>query len=183
MSIQRNPASDVERTSGINITRNSESGKGESIEICSFTVAGSVFALPIRHIVEIVGKVHPQPVPLSPFFIAGLVYYRGNVLTALSLRRLLDVKDCEGPHELLVLECIHGSFGLLVDSVEDLLVVSSADYEAIPGNSDGRFLGILDTQRMRIRGLFAGSYKQGERLLITLNTDELDPMRLAETFA
>ena len=38
-----------------------------------------MFGVPIRHILEIVGAARPQPVPLAPIFVGGLVHYRGAV--------------------------------------------------------------------------------------------------------
>ena len=47
--------------------------------------------VPITHILEIVGKARPQPVPLAPGFVGGMVHYRGDVLTTVSLRQLLGL--------------------------------------------------------------------------------------------
>ena len=71
---------------------------------------------------------------------------------------------------MLVLESAGGCFGLLVDSVGEVLTVSSADYEPNPSTVDER-------QRM----LFAGAYKLKDELLVMLDPERLDPMRLART--
>ena len=90
----------------------------------------TLFGVPITHILEIVGSARPQPVPLAPSFVGGLVHYRGDVLTTVSLRQLLDLPPKEGKQDILVLESAGGCFGLLVDSVGEVLTVSSADYRA-----------------------------------------------------
>jgi purine-binding chemotaxis protein CheW len=137
------------------------------VEMCSVRVGPARFGVPIRHILEIVGAAHPQPVPLAPRFVGGLVHYRGDVLTTVSLRQLLGLppKDC--PQDILVLESSGGCFGLLVDSVGEVLTVSSADHETNPS--------ILDERR---RALFAGAYKLESGLLIVLDPERLEPMRL-----
>ncbi|MGH9561783.1 MAG: chemotaxis protein CheW, partial [Terracidiphilus sp.] len=61
------------------------------VEVCSVRVGGSLFGMPIQHILEIVGKARPRPVPLAPGFVGGLVHYRGDVLTTVSLRSLFDL--------------------------------------------------------------------------------------------
>ena len=61
------------------------------IEMCSVRVGDALFGLPISHILEIVGSARPQPVPLAPGFVGGLVHYRGDVLTTISLRHLLGL--------------------------------------------------------------------------------------------
>ena len=65
-------------------------------EICSVRVGKGLFGIPIAHILEIVGGTRPQPVPLAPGFVGGLVHYRGDVLTTVSLRQLLDLPPGEG---------------------------------------------------------------------------------------
>jgi purine-binding chemotaxis protein CheW len=141
-------------------------------EMCSVRLGETLFGVPITHILEIVGSAHPQPVPLAPSFVGGLVHYRGDVLTTVSLRQLLDLPPREGKQDILVLECAGGCFGLLVDSVGEVLTVSSANYEPNPS--------ILDERR---RGLFAGAYKLEKSLLVMLDPERLDPMRLGQAKA
>src|SRR5579863_3970772 len=138
------------------------------IEVCSVRVGDSLFGVPIQHILEIVGKARPRPVPLSPAFVGGLVHYRGDVLTTVSLRQLLDMPPRDGPQDILVLESLNGCFGLLVDSVGEVLTVSSADYEPNPA-----------TVSERRRMLFAGAYKLKDELMVLLDPERLDPIRLA----
>jgi purine-binding chemotaxis protein CheW len=137
------------------------------VEVCTLLLGTKLFGLPITHILEIVGSARPQPVPLAPIFVGGLVHYRGDVLTTVSLRQLLDLPPKEGKQDLLVIENAGGIFGLLVDSVSEVLAVSSADYEPNPT--------ILDERR---RALFTGAYKLKDSLLVMLNPEQLDPMRL-----
>jgi purine-binding chemotaxis protein CheW len=142
------------------------------VEMCSVRLGQSLFGVPITHILEIVGSARPQPVPLAPSFVGGLVHYRGDVLTTVSLRQLLGLPPKEGTQDILVLESKGGCFGLLVDSVGEVLTVSSADHEANPS--------ILDERR---RALFAGAYKLKDSLMVMLDPDQLDPMRLGQAQA
>jgi purine-binding chemotaxis protein CheW len=137
------------------------------LEMCSVRLGKTLFGIPITHILEIVGGARPQPVPLAPSYVGGLVHYRGDVLTTVSLRHLLDMPPREGTQDLLVLESSGGCFGLLVDSVGEVLTVSSTDHEPNPS--------ILDDRR---RALFAGAYKLKDSLLVMLDPDRLDPVRL-----
>jgi purine-binding chemotaxis protein CheW len=142
------------------------------VEMCSVRLGEGLFGVPITHILEIVGSSRPQPVPLAPSFVGGLVHYRGDVLTTVSLRQLLGLPAREGKQDILVLESSGGCFGLLVDSVGEVLTVSSADHEANPS--------ILDERR---RAFFAGAYKLKDCLLVMLDPERLDPMRLSEAHA
>jgi purine-binding chemotaxis protein CheW len=137
------------------------------VEMCSVRVGQTLFGIPISHILEIVGGARPQPVPLAPSYVGGLVHYRGDVLTTVSLRHLLDLPPQDGPQDILVLESAGGCFGLLVDSVGEVLTVSAADHEPNPS--------ILDERR---RALFNGAYKLKDSLLVMLDPERLDPIRL-----
>jgi len=137
------------------------------VEVCSVRLGKTLFGVPITHILEIVGASQPQPVPLAPDYVGGLVHYRGDVLTTVSLRRLLDLPPHEGAQDILVLESAGGIFGLLVDSVGEVLTVSAADHEPNPS--------ILDERR---RGLLAGAYKLKDSLLVMLDPNRLDPLHL-----
>jgi purine-binding chemotaxis protein CheW len=140
--------------------------------MCSVRLGEALFGVPITHILEIVGSARPQPVPLAPPFVGGLVHYRGDVLTTVSLRHLLGLPPKDGHQDILVLEGADGCYGLLVDAVGEVLTVSTADHEPNPS--------ILDERR---RDVFAGAYKLKDSLLVMLNADRLDPMRLGGAHA
>jgi purine-binding chemotaxis protein CheW len=142
------------------------------VELCSVRVGKTMFGLPIGHILEIVRAARPQPVPLAPEYVGGLVHYRGDVLTTVSLRHLLGLPRSEGAQATLVLEGEGGCFGLLVDSVGEVLTASPADFEPNPS--------ILDE---RHGALLAGAYKLRDQLLVMLDPERLDPMRLAQEMA
>jgi purine-binding chemotaxis protein CheW len=131
------------------------------VEVCSVRLAETWFGVPITHILEIVGAVRPQPVPLAPAYV--------GVLTTVSLRQLLDLPPNEGAQAILVLESTGGCFGLLVDAVGEVLTVSSTDHEPNPS--------ILDRRR---KALFAGAYKLKDRLLVMLDPERLDPLQLSQ---
>ncbi len=141
----------------------------DMVEMCSVRLGDGLYGVPITHILEIVGGSRPQAVPLAPYFVGGLVHYRGDVLTTVSLRRLLGMPPHEGSQDLLVVESSGGCFGLMVDSVGEVLTVSQADFEPNPSTVDERK-----------RGLFAGTYKLKDGLMVMLDPERLDPMRLAK---
>jgi purine-binding chemotaxis protein CheW len=140
------------------------------VEVCSVRVEEALYGVPISHILEIVGSARPQPVPLAPVYVGGLVHYRGDVLTTVSLRQLLGLQPKDGAQDILVLESAGGCFGLLVDSVGEVLTVSGSDFEPNPS--------ILDERR---RTLLAGAYKLKSGLLVMLDPNRLDPLRLSAT--
>jgi purine-binding chemotaxis protein CheW len=80
---------------------------------------------------------------------------------------LLRMPPLDGPEDILVIETSGGCFGLLVDSVVEVLTVSAADFEPNPST--------LDDSR---KNLFSGAYKLKNKLLVLLDPERLDPMRL-----
>jgi len=92
------------------------------------------------------------------------------VLTTVSLRHLLGQPPTQSAQDILVLEATAGCFGLLVDAVGEVLTVSAADHEPNPS--------ILDQRR---KSLFAGAYKLKDKLLIMLDPEQIDPLRLSQS--
>jgi purine-binding chemotaxis protein CheW len=137
-------------------------------EVCTVRLGEIRFGLPITRVVEIIGAARLQPVPLAPGFVRGLVHYRGDLLTAVSLRWLLGLPPANGSQDLLVLESPGGNFGLLVDTVGEILTVSAEDYEPNPS-----------TVSDRRRGLLKGAYKLEDSLLVMLDPERLDLSRLS----
>lgn len=154
------------------IARRKNTNSAKMIEMCSVRVGSTLFGVPITHILEIVGNTRPHPVPLAPDFVGGLVHYRGDVLTTVSLRQLLDLPAMTDRQDIMVLENGGGCFGLLVDSVGEVLTISESDREPNPS--------ILEPRR---RELFAGACKLPQGLLVMLDPELLDPMRLGASAA
>jgi len=138
------------------------------IELCSVRAGETTFGVPIMRILEILGAPAIQPVPLAPSYIGGLVHYRGEVLTAVSLRNLLAMPRYTGASDILVFEGPGGYFGLLVDAVGEVMTVMTGAVEANPST--------LDDRR---KALFAGACKLKDGLLVMLDPDRFDPVRLS----
>jgi purine-binding chemotaxis protein CheW len=100
--------------------------------------------------------------------VGGLLLYRGDVLTTVSLRQLLGLPPRESSQDVLVVESAEGAFGLLVDAVKEVLRVSGADFEPNPST--------LSRER---QPLFAGAYKLKTGLMVMLDPERLQPLRLA----
>ncbi|TCK70791.1 chemotaxis protein CheW [Acidipila rosea] len=139
------------------------------LEVCSVRAGDALFGVPIMRVLEILGKQTVQTVPLAPAYIGGLVHYRGEVLTAVSLRQLLGLSLQDGLSDVLVFEGWDGYFGLMVDAVGEVSTVSSEKFEANPSTLEDRH-----------KALFAGTYKLDGSLLVMLDPDHFAPDQLAE---
>ncbi|WP_260704970.1 chemotaxis protein CheW [Edaphobacter flagellatus] len=144
----------------------------DSISLCSMFAGDESFGIDTGKIREVLGKRELERVPMAPVFVAGVVPYRGDVLTAVSFRALLGLSESERPGCVLVLEDDEGQerFGLLVDSVGGVVTVSKRMLESNPCTLDSR-----------CKWLFDGAYKMQSGLMIQLDPQKLRPSRLAET--
>jgi len=132
-------------------------------QYCTFFVDGLLFGVEVLSVQEIMSEYIVGPVPLAPSTIAGLVNHRGQIVTAIDMRRRLAVS--EGAVEssrMLVVRSKDETFGLLVDKIGDVLSVSSNDFEAAPEN-------VTESAKE----LVEGAYKLTDRLLLPVCLDKI----------
>ncbi len=146
--------------------------ENDAVSLCSLYAGSEMFGIDTRKIREVLGERELQRVPMSPPFIAGVVPYRGEVLTTVNLRALLGMEARAGRCCVLVMGDDEAAerFGLVVDAVGGVVTVSGRALEANPC-----------TLEVRGRWLFDGAYKMEGSLMVRLDPQKLCPSRLAET--
>ena len=111
---------------------------------------------------EIISYQEMTRVPLAPPVVRGLINLRGQIVTALDLRRRLGFPD--RPADQLpvnvVVQTDDGAVSLLVDEIGDVLSVPEAGFERAP-----------ETLQGAARELVLGVYKLDHRLLLILDAD------------
>jgi purine-binding chemotaxis protein CheW len=143
-----------------------------SVSLCSLRTGPGLFGIDTRKIHEVLGATAPQRVPLAPEYIAGVVPYRGEVLTTVCLRVLLGLEQLPGSHCVLVLDDEDSGehFGLLVDWVGGVVTMGPTAHEANPSALDPRSMALFD-----------GTYRMPTELMVRLDPQRLRPSRLAES--
>jgi purine-binding chemotaxis protein CheW len=146
--------------------------ESEVVSLCSFYAGSGVFGIDTRKICEVLGERDLHCVPMAPAFVAGIVPYRGDVLTTVNFRALLGLGERAGRSCVLVLEDDEAGerFGLVVDGVGGVVMLNRDMLEANPC-----------TLEPRERWLFDGAYKMRTGLMVQLDPLRLRPSRLAET--
>jgi purine-binding chemotaxis protein CheW len=140
------------------------------VSLCAFRAGLGLFGIDTRQIREVLGAVAPQPVPLAPKYIAGVMPYRGEVLTTVSLRVLLGLERSSGANCALVLDDENEDrFGLMVDGVGGVVTMARSALEPNPSVPD-----------VRSRTLFGGFYRMPSGLMVRLDPQRLRPSRLLE---
>jgi purine-binding chemotaxis protein CheW len=145
--------------------------ENDAVSLCSLYAGSEMFGIDTSKIREVLGERELQRVPMSPAFIAGVVPYRGEVLTAVNLRALLGIEAHSGKCCVLVMEDEKAErFGLVVDAVGGVVTVSRRALEDNPC-----------TLEARGKWLFDGAYKMETGLMVRLDPQKLSPSRLSET--
>jgi purine-binding chemotaxis protein CheW len=146
-------------------------GDDDSYSLCSMYAGEESFGIDTGKIREVLGNRELERVPMAPAFVAGVVPYRGDVLTTVSFRALLGLPESTEAGCVLVLEDDAGQerFGLLVDAVGGVVTVNRRMLEANPC-----------TLESRCKWLFDGAYKMPAGLMVQLDPQKLRPSRLAE---
>ncbi|WP_433963922.1 chemotaxis protein CheW [Tunturiibacter gelidiferens] len=145
--------------------------ESDAVSLCSLYAGSEMFGIDTRKIREVLGERDLQRVPMSPAFIAGVVPYRGEVLTTVNLRALLGMEAHSGKCCVLVMADDEAAerFGLVVDAVGGVVTVSRRALEANPC-----------TLEARGKWLFDGAYKMESGLMVHLDPQKLSPSRLSE---
>ena len=131
-------------------------------QYCTFFVDGHYFGLDVRKVQEIIRYQEMTSVPLAPPEVRGLINLRGQIVTAIDLRRRLELHERRAD-ELPVNVIVHtddGAVSLLVDEIGDVLEVSEKAFERPP-----------ETLQGPARELIRGAYKLEDGLLLILDIE------------
>ena len=133
-------------------------------QFCTFFLAGHYFGVDVLKVQEVIRYQELTRVPLAPAVVSGLINLRGQIVTAIDLRRRLDLPERTVEREPVnvVLHTDEGAVSLLVDEIGDVLEVSEDLFERPP-----------ETLMGKIRELIRGAYKLPHRLMLVLSTEEL----------
>ncbi|MGD1147041.1 MAG: chemotaxis protein CheW [Thermoanaerobaculaceae bacterium] len=128
--------------------------------LCTFYLDDMLFGIDVDAVQEVLRYQTMTPVPLAPTVVAGLINLRGQIVTALDLRRRLELP--ERPVGLLptnvVLRSSAVGASLLVDSIGEVLEVDDESFEPPPETTQGI-----------TRELILGAYKLPDQLLLLLD--------------
>lgn len=122
----------------VTTTDSSELGTEAISEYVSVRIGGQLFGAPVDAIREVFTPQSVTHVPLAPPEVAGLLNLRGRIVTAVDARRRLGLPPREAGETGMALGVERGSeiFGLIVDSVGEVLRRPSAELEPVPPHVD-----------------------------------------------
>jgi purine-binding chemotaxis protein CheW len=134
-------------------------------QLVSFTLGAEEFAVDIGVVQEIVRMPEITKVPRSPAFVEGVVNLRGKIIPVVDLRKRFDLPASEATKSTrIVIVTVGGrTVGMIVDSVSEVLRLSSEAVEATPdmvasgvdasflmgiAKLDGRLLILLELEQV-----------------------------------
>jgi purine-binding chemotaxis protein CheW len=132
------------------------------MQLTTFFLRGLYLGIDVQKVQEVIRFQPMTRVPTAPPVVRGLINLRGQIVTALDLRRRLELGD-DGAHPSPVNVVVRGSDGatsLLVDEIGDVVTVEDGELEPPP-----------ETMTGRARELIRGAYKLPQRLLLILDVE------------
>jgi len=143
---------------------NSKNAQQNSTEYVTATIGGQLFGLPIVRVQDVFIAQGLTKVPLAPPEVAGLINLRGRIVTLIDLRRRFGLGQREDANSSMAIgvELRAESYGLLIDSVGEVLKLDDIAREPNPIN--------LDTRLARVS---AGIYRLDGQLLIVVDVDRV----------
>jgi purine-binding chemotaxis protein CheW len=134
-----------------------------SSQFSTFFVADLFFGVDVLHVQEVLRSQPMTSVPQAPNVIEGLINLRGQIVTAIDMRRrlLLPARGADNAGSMnMVVRTADGAVSLLVDEIGDVLGMDASAYERPPDN-------LAPAAKDLIRGV----YKLKDRLLLVLDEE------------
>ena len=108
-------------------------------QLCTFHVGAHFFGVPVLHVQEVIRAQQMTIVPLAHAAVAGLINLRGQIVTAVDMRRHLDMpaRDNDREPTNVILRTADGAVSLLVDDIGDVIEVDGATLAPVPPSMTG----------------------------------------------
>lgn len=134
------------------------------IQLCTFRLGSLHLGIDVLSVQEVIKCPSLTPVPLAPTEIEGLLNLRGQILTAIDLRRQFslepDSSDGNEGKMLIIVRTRSIEAALLVDSVGDVIDVTDDSFEETAANVPAS-----------VRPYILGVHKLEKRLLHVLDAE------------
>ena len=142
-----------------------DNASGEQlIEYVTVMIGGQLFGLPISRVQDVFMPDRLTRVPLAPPEVAGVLNLRGRIVTTIDMRRRLGLppRDDNKPSMAVGIELKGESYGLLIDTVGEVMKLGETTLEPNPVN--------LDPRLARVSG---GVHRLDGQLMVILDVDDV----------
>ena len=133
-------------------------------EYVTAMIGGQLFGLPILRVQDVFMPERLTRVPLAPLEIAGVLNLRGRIVTLIDMRGRLGfgASGDDGASMAIGVESRGESYGLLIDSVGEVLKLDDSTREPNPINLDPRLARVS-----------AGIHRLDGQLLMVVDVDRV----------
>jgi chemotaxis protein histidine kinase CheA len=135
----------------------------QTSQFCTFYLDRLLFGVELKGVQEVIPSLDMTRVPLAPGVVSGLINLRGQIVTAVDLRRRLELQP--SPAGTLttnvVVGSVDGAVSLLVDEIGDVVEVEGTTFEPPP-----------ETLRGPVRNMILGIHKLDGRLMHVLDIEK-----------
>lgn len=135
----------------------------QTSQFCTFYLDKLLFNVELKGVQEVIRSLDMTKVPLAPSVVSGLINLRGQIVTAVDLRRRLELKPrAAGLRAMnVVVRSEDGAISLLVDEIGDVVEVDEGTFEPSP-----------ETLRGSVRTMILGVHKLENQLLHVLDIEK-----------
>ncbi|MEM9158309.1 MAG: chemotaxis protein CheW [Verrucomicrobiota bacterium] len=142
-------------------------------QYCTFYLGDLFFGIDVLQVQEVILYQDMTCVPLSSPVVSGLINLRGETVTAIDLRKRLELpeQDRNEPQKNVIISADGGTISLQVDEIGDVIEPSEELLEGPP-----------ETLKGIARDLVTGVYKLENQLMLVLDTEktvEIDASTIA----
>ena len=140
------------------------SATGTITEYVTTMIGGQLFGLPIARVQDVFMPERLTRVPLAGADVAGVLNLRGRIVTAINMRSRLGLpkRTDDRPAMAVGVDLRGESYGLLIDSIGEVLKLTDDSREPNPVNLDSRMARIS-----------AGVHRLDGHLLVVLDVDRI----------
>ncbi|OGX24403.1 MAG: chemotaxis protein CheW [Omnitrophica WOR_2 bacterium RIFCSPHIGHO2_02_FULL_45_21] len=139
--------------------------KRKEYQLVVFTIGDEEFGVEISQVREIVRLIAITYLPKAPVFIEGVVNLRGQVVAVIDLAKRLNIpsKPRGNNTRIIIVEVAGMTMGMVVDSVSEVLRLSSENIEGVPS--------VIETEVEE--HFISGVGKLQDRLLVLLDLEKI----------
>lgn len=146
-------------------TANDKAGiESDNQDYVTMTIAGQLFGIPVLQVQDVLGPQRITRIPLAPPEVAGSLNLRGRIVTAIDVRLRLGLpRRPSGDAGMSIVVDHEGElYSLMVDSVGEVLTLSSGEFERNPATLDARW-----------REVSLGIYRLDNSLMVVMDVARL----------
>jgi purine-binding chemotaxis protein CheW len=148
----------------VKMTTVNQGSESAITEYVTTMIGGQLFGLPISRVQDVFMPERLTRVPLASGDVAGVLNLRGRIVTAIDMRARLGLPkdDTDRPPMAVGVELRGESYGLLIDTIGEVLKLADEGREVNPVNLDPR-----------MAKMSAGVHRLDGQLMVVLDVDRI----------